>query len=184
LPDHWAEAEKDQIPGIGKTVKGGDTFTIANREVQVFDCPGHTSGHIAFHIPEDYLLFAGDTLFAMGCGRVIEGTMEQMFHSVNQFAKLHEITSVYCGHEYTLANARFAMSVEASNKKLVQRSEVVRVQREKGEMTCPTTIGDELKTNPFMRCNSPAIRATLGMEQASDAEVFKALRLAKNNFKG
>jgi hydroxyacylglutathione hydrolase len=178
------EAEKDQIPGIGKTVKGGDTFTIANREVQVFDCPGHTSGHIAFHIPEDYLLFAGDTLFAMGCGRVIEGTMEQMFHSVNQFAKLHEITSVYCGHEYTLANARFAMSVEASNKKLVQRSEVVRVQREKGEMTCPTTIGDELKTNPFMRCNSPAIRATLGMEQASDAEVFKALRLAKNNFKG
>lgn len=176
------EAEKDRIPGIGKTIKGGDSFQLAKRKVTVFDCPGHTKGHIAFHFPDDYLLFAGDTLFAMGCGRVLEGNMDEMFHSVNQFAKLHAITSVYCGHEYTLANARFAVSVEPGNRVLMMRSETVRVQRDKGEMTCPTTVGDELKTNPFMRCDNLEIREKLGMKDATDSLVFAELRLRKNNF--
>jgi hydroxyacylglutathione hydrolase len=177
------QAEKDAIPGISRTVKGGDTFELAKRQVTVFDCPGHTKGHIAFHFPDDYVLFAGDTLFAMGCGRVIEGTMDEMFQSVNQFASLHGVTSVYCGHEYTLANARFALSVEPENRALVQRAEQVRAQRERGEMTCPTTIGDELKTNPFMRATSPEIRMMLNMKQASDAEIFAELRLRKNTFR-
>jgi hydroxyacylglutathione hydrolase len=176
------EAEQVGIPGISKTVKGGDTFEIAKRKVNVFDCPGHTKGHVAFHFPDDYLLFAGDTLFAMGCGRVLEGTMDEMFHSVNQFAKLHTITSVYVGHEYTLSNARFALSVEPGNKHLEARAEIVRNQREKGQMTCPTTIGDELKTNPYMRCSSLEIRQRLSLSGATDAAVFAELRERKNRF--
>jgi hydroxyacylglutathione hydrolase len=178
------EAEKDKIPGISTTVKGGDTFTLAKRNITVFDCPGHTLGHIAFHFDEDYLLFAGDTLFAMGCGRVIEGGMDQMFHAVNQFAKLHGITSVYCGHEYTLANAKFALSVEPENRNLQRRYAEVEAQVAKGQMTCPTTIADELKTNPFMRCDSAEIRSHLGMKDVPDSLVFAELRMRKNNFKG
>jgi hydroxyacylglutathione hydrolase len=176
------EAEKDQIPGIGNTVKGGDKFTIANRSVVVFDCPGHTKGHIAFHFNDDYVLFAGDTLFAMGCGRVLEGSMDEMFHSVNQFAKLHGITSVYCGHEYTVSNARFAQSVEPNNRAMQAAAQTAMAKRERNEMTCPTTIADELKTNPFMRCASADIRDVLGMKDVPDSLVFAELRLRKNSF--
>jgi hydroxyacylglutathione hydrolase len=175
-------AEADRIPGISKQLKAGDTFTIAKRKVNVLACPGHTAGHIAFHFPDDYLLFAGDTLFAMGCGRVLEGTMDEMYHSVNQFAKLHAITSVYVGHEYTVSNARFALSVETGNRALQMAAQAAQGKRDKGEMTCPTTIGDELKTNPFMRCNSPEIREKLGMKDATDSMVFAELRMRKNNF--
>ncbi len=175
-------AEQDRIPGISKSLKGGDSFTIANRKVDVLDCPGHTKGHIAFHFPDDYVLFAGDTLFAMGCGRVLEGSMDEMFHSVNQFAKLHAITNVYCGHEYTVSNAKFAVSVEPGNRALIAAQQIAMSKREKGEMTCPTTIADEMRTNPFMRCNSAEIREKLGMKDATDSLVFAELRLRKNNF--
>lgn len=174
--------EADKIPGIDIAVAGGESFTLAGREVKVFDCPGHTAGHIAYHIPEDFSLFAGDTLFAMGCGRVFEGTMEEMFHSVNQFRKLSPSTYVYCGHEYTEANARFALSVDPANKALQSRAKIVAAQRAKGEMTCPALLGDELRTNPFLRCDDAGIRAHLGMEGASDADVFAELRARKNSF--
>jgi hydroxyacylglutathione hydrolase len=176
------EAEKEKIPGISSTVKDADVFELAKRKVKVYACPGHTAGHVAYHFFDDYLLFAGDTIFAMGCGRVNEGTMDEMYHSVNQFAKLHAVTSVYVGHEYTLSNARFALSVEPDNKVLQMRAETVHSQREKGEMTCPTTIGDELKTNPFMRCGSPEIRQRLNLVEATDAAVFAELRERKNRF--
>jgi hydroxyacylglutathione hydrolase len=177
------EKERDKIPGIDKAVKGGDVFDIAQRKMRVFDCPGHTAGHVAYHFIDDFLLFAADTLFAMGCGRVFEGTMEEMFQSVNQFRTLQPMTSVYCGHEYTEANAKFALSVEPGNKALQIRAAAVSALRAQGKMTCPTTIGEELKTNPYMRCDSPEIRKVLGMEQATDAEVFAELRTRKNNFK-
>jgi hydroxyacylglutathione hydrolase len=177
------EKEKDKIPGISKTVTGGDVIDIAQRKLKIYDCPGHTAGHVAFCFEKDYLLFAADTLFAMGCGRVFEGTMEQMFHSVNQFRTLQPMTSVYCGHEYTEANLKFALSVEPGNRALQMRAREVEGLRAQGKMTCPTTIGDELKTNPYMRCNSPEIRANLGMANATDAEVFAELRTRKNNFK-
>jgi hydroxyacylglutathione hydrolase len=173
-------AEKSKIPGIGKTVKGGDVIDIAQRKLKVYDCPGHTLGHVAYHFEADYLLFAADTLFAMGCGRVFEGTMEQMFHSVNQFRTLQPVTSVYCGHEYTEANAKFAMSVEPGNRALQMRTQEVKNLRAQGKMTCPTTIGEELKTNPYMRCDSPEIRKNLGMVDATDSEVFAELRERKN----
>jgi hydroxyacylglutathione hydrolase len=177
------EKEKDKIPGIRRTVRGGDVFDIAQRKLKVFDCPGHTAGHVAYHFAEDYLLFAADTLFAMGCGRVFEGTMEEMFSSVNQFRELQPITSVYCGHEYTEANAKFALTVDPGNRALQARAAEVMRQRQQNKMTCPTTIGDELKTNPYMRCDSPEIRKVLGMEQATDAEVFAELRKRKNDFR-
>lgn len=176
------EAEKDKIPGISQTVKGGDVVAIAQRQLKVYDCPGHTLGHVAYHFEDDYLLFAADTLFAMGCGRVFEGTMEQMFHSVNQFRDLQPMTSVYCGHEYTEANAKFALAMEPGNRALQARVAEVRALRAAGRMTCPTTIGEELKTNPYMRCDSPEIRKLLGLEAATDAEVFAELRTRKNNF--
>ena len=175
--------EADKIPGIDILVSGGDKFNWAGREVKVFDCPGHTKGHIAFHIPSEYSLFAGDTVFAMGCGRVIEGRMDEMWNSVNQFRTLSPSTYVYCGHEYTEANCRFALSVDPGNRALQQRANVVAAQRARGDMTCPTTIGDELKTNPFMRCDNPEIRKFLDLETVTDAEVFAELRTRKNNFK-
>lgn len=178
------EAEKEKIPAIGKTVRPGDTFQWAGREIRVFGCTGHTRGHIAYHIASEYCLFAGDTLFAMGCGRVFEGTLEEMWQSLDQFRKLPSTTFVYCGHEYTEANARFAVSVEPGNRALQQRAAVVSNQRAKGEMTCPTTIGEELKTNPFLRPDSAEIRQGLGLQQASEAEVFAELRRRKDSFKG
>jgi hydroxyacylglutathione hydrolase len=137
---------------------------------------------VAYHFVDDYLLFAADTLFAMGCGRVFEGSMEEMFHSVNQFRDLQPMTSVYCGHEYTEANAKFALSVEPGNRALQLRALEVKNLRAQGKMTCPTTIGEELKTNPYLRCNAPEIRKNLGMETATDAEVFAELRTRKNSF--
>jgi hydroxyacylglutathione hydrolase len=119
----------------------------------------------------------------LGCGRVFEGTMEEMYHSVNQFRTLSPSTYVYCGHEYTLSNAKFALSVEPGNRMLQQRAAVVSQLRQEGKMTCPSTIGEELKANPFLRTDSPEIRRNLKMEKASDAEVFGELRRRKDNFK-
>jgi hydroxyacylglutathione hydrolase len=175
--------EADQIPGIDTLVGGGDSFMWGGYKVDVYDCPGHTKGHIAYSIKDQYSLFAGDTVFAMGCGRVIEGTMEEMFHSVNQFRTLSPSTYIYCGHEYTEANARFALSVDPANKALRSRAQLVARQRAQGEMTCPAILGDELKTNPFMRCDDREIRAFLQMPDATGAEVFAELRTRKNNFR-
>jgi hydroxyacylglutathione hydrolase len=176
------EAEKDRIPGISKSFKGGDVFELGHRPIRVHDCPGHTAGHIAYHFFDDYALFAADTLFSLGCGRVFEGTLEQMYHSVNQFRTLNAMTAVYCGHEYTEANARFAVTIEPGNRALQMRANEVRHLREQGKMTCPSTIGEELKTNPYLRCDSPEIRQLLKMESATDAEIFAEIRTRKNNF--
>ena len=176
-------AEADRIPGIDTQVAGGDSFSWAGQEVRVMDCPGHTKGHIAFYMPAEDAVFAADTLFSLGCGRVFEGTMEEMYRSVSQFGALPPSTRLYCGHEYTQSNARFALSVEPSNAALQQRAAEVDRLRAEGRMTCPTTIGDELKTNPFLRTGSAEIRKTLGLEQADDAQVFAELRRRKDGFK-
>ncbi|MCA3561371.1 MAG: hydroxyacylglutathione hydrolase [Aestuariivirga sp.] len=176
-------AEALKIPGIGHEVSGGDRFTWAGRDVRVMDCPGHTLGHIAYHMPAEEAVFAGDTLFSLGCGRVFEGTPEQMYHSVAQFAALPPATRLYCGHEYTQSNARFALTVEPGNLTLAQRAAEVEQLRAEGRMTCPSTIGGELSANPFLRTGSAEIRKTLGLEGASDAAVFAALRERKNSFR-
>ena len=175
--------EPAAIPGIDRKVSGGDAFTFAGQEVQVIDTPGHTKGHISFYFPEDATVFVGDTLFAIGCGRVIEGTMEMMWQSLDRLRKLPPRTTVYVGHEYTEANARFALTIEPSNRTLQQRADRVFAERAKGEMTLPTTIEEELRTNPFLRPDSAEIRMRLEMQGKSDAEVFGEIRRRKDNFK-
>lgn len=176
-------AEADRIPGIGQQVKGGDTFKFAGRDVHVIATPGHTKGHIAYHIPSEFSAFVGDTLFPLGCGRVIEGTMEEMWTSLATLRKLPPHTHLFSGHEYTEANARFALTVEPGNRALRQRAEMVGRQRVNGEFTVPSILSDEIRTNPFLRWESAEIRTLLGMEQASDAEVFAEIRKRKNAFK-
>jgi hydroxyacylglutathione hydrolase len=176
-------AEAAGIPGIGHQVAGGDVFDFAGRKVFVIATPGHTKGHVAYHIPSEFSLFAGDTLFTMGCGRVIEGTMEEMQASLAAIRSLSPHTFIYSGHEYALANARFALSVEPDNRALQQRAGLIERERAQGKFTVPSTLGDELKTNVFLRWDSPEIRARLGLGQATDSDVFKTLRLMKNSFK-
>ena len=175
--------EADRIPGIDRPVSGGDSFNWAGREVHVLNCPGHTKGHIAYHMPSELAVFAGDTLFSLGCGRVFEGTMDEMFASVTQFKSLPPETRLYCGHEYTQSNARFALSAEPGNEALQRRASEVERLRAAGRMTCPSSIGAELQTNPFLRTGSPEIRRTLGMDGASDAQIFAELRRRKDSFR-
>ncbi|SRR6056297_1332810 len=174
--------EADKVPGIDRKVGEGDNFKFGNFDVQVAETPGHTAGHIIYHIPDAKAAFVGDTLFAMGCGRVIEGKMDQMWSGVEKVAKLPPDTALYCGHEYTVANAEFAMSVEPGNTTLQKRVEEVKALRADGKPTLPTTVARELETNPFIRVGSPEIRANLGLQNASDAEVFAEVRTRKNNF--
>lgn len=173
---------RESIPGIDRKVDGGDTFEFAGRRVEVIATPGHTLGHICFHLPEEKLLFAADTLFALGCGRLFEGTPAQMWGSLQKLAVLPDETVVYFGHEYTLSNARFAKSVDPDNNALLNRVAEIEALRAKGAFTAPTTIGLEKATNPFLRAADPDIRRHLGMETASDAEVFAEIRARKDRF--
>ena len=146
------------------------------------DTSGHTVGHISYYFADDGVAFAGDTLFALGCGRVFEGTMDQMWTSLSKLKALPPETVIYCGHEYTQANAKFSLSVDPGNQALIARAAEIEVLRAKGAPTIPTTIGRELETNPFMRPDDPAIRELLGMPDASDGEVFAEIRRRKDSF--
>ncbi len=174
--------EKDKIPGIDRTVDDGDRFDFAGRPVEVIWTPGHTAGHICYHLPEDRLLFAADTLFALGCGRLFEGTPAQMWQSLSRLAALPDDTTVYFGHEYTLSNARFALSVDPDNAALKERATDIERIRAAGRFTAPTTIGLEKRTNPFLRAADPGIRKVLVMPDASDSEVFAEIRHRKDRF--
>ncbi|WP_394691697.1 hydroxyacylglutathione hydrolase [Hoeflea sp.] len=175
-------AEAGKIAGLTESLNDGDTFEFAGRTVEVISTPGHTSGHICFHIPDEQLLFAGDTLFALGCGRLFEGSPEDMFNSLNRLAALPDETSVYCGHEYTRSNAAFAMAVDPDNAELEARRAEIENLLAKGLATLPTTIGIEKRTNPFLRASDPGIRKALGMENATDLAVFTELRARKDRF--
>lgn len=175
--------EADRIPDLTRRVAGGGSFKWAGHDVHVLACPGHTKGHVAYHMPSAHAVFAGDTLFSLGCGRVFEGSLEEMFWAVSQFANLPPETLLYCGHEYTQSNARFALSVEPGNTALQKRAAEVDALRDGGKMTCPSMIGLELATNPFLRTGSPEIRRTLGLAQVLDAEVFAELRRRKDVFR-
>lgn len=149
-------AEFARIPTLDVQVKGGDVVKLGNVEAQVIDVPAHTAGHIAYHFADDAAVFVGDTLFAMGCGRLFEGTAEQMYGNMRALAALPDETAVYCAHEYTLSNGRFALTVEPDNIDLIARMAEVTAMRERGEPTVPTSIGAEKATNPFMRAGSVA----------------------------
>jgi hydroxyacylglutathione hydrolase len=147
-------AEAERVSRMDRIVAGGDRARIGAFEAEVFDIPAHTAGHIAFHLPDPQAAFVGDTLFAMGCGRLFEGTAEQMHASLQRLAALPPETRIYCGHEYTLANGLFALAVEPDNQAVSRRVAEVREARERGEVTLPTTIALERATNPFMRAAS------------------------------
>ena len=147
-------AEAARIPTLDVRVAEGDTVMLGDVAAQVLDVPAHTAGHIAFHFAEDRAAFVGDTLFAMGCGRLFEGTADQMFANMRKLEALGDDTRIYCAHEYTLSNGRFALSVEPNNAALVERMAAVTAMRERGEPTVPTSIALERATNPFMRAGS------------------------------
>jgi hydroxyacylglutathione hydrolase len=174
------KAEAARIKGLDKTVGGGDSFMFGSVKVDVLDTPGHTAGHITYHIPGDHVAFAGDTLFALGCGRVIEGDARMMWSSLAKLAALPGETEVYCGHEYTASNARFALTIEPENEALQARAKEIEKTLAAGRYTLPTRIDEELATNPFLRPQSPAIRKRLGMEAAPDWQVFGEIRERKN----
>jgi hydroxyacylglutathione hydrolase len=162
-------AESGRIPTLDRRVAEGDTVAFGSFQARVMEVPAHTAGHIAFYLPDAGSVFVGDTLFAMGCGRLFEGTAEQMHDNLQRLSGLPPETLVYCGHEYTLSNARFALTVEPDNTALQERMGMVEAARAAGEATVPTTIGLERATNPFMR--------------AASAEELARLRAAKDNFR-
>jgi hydroxyacylglutathione hydrolase len=163
-------AEAARIPTLDRQVREGDRVSLGAAEAVVMEVPAHTAGHIAFHLPEEELIFVGDTLFAMGCGRLFEGSAEQMHANLGRLSRLPPETRVYCAHEYTLSNGRFAVTVEPDNDDLARRMAAVEAARAAGEATVPTTIALERATNPFMR--------------ASSVEEFAERRRGKDEFRG
>jgi hydroxyacylglutathione hydrolase len=175
--------EAAQIPGIDRPVADGELISFAGRPIQVLATPGHTAGHIAYFMPTDGEVFVGDTLFAMGCGRVFEGTPEMMWDSLSRLAALPQATRVHCGHDYAAANARFALTVEPDNAELVARADEVTARAATGNLTPPTTVGLELRTNPFLRVNQPGLSDRLGLSpDVPAAAVFAELRRRKDRF--
>ena len=178
----------EDIDGVDVRLGGGDQLAVLGTPFTVLDVPGHTAGHIAYFTDalDPPAVFCGDTLFACGCGRLFEGTPPQMLDSLDRLAALPAATRVYCAHEYTLANIRFALAVEPGNIDLQERAAAAAATRRRGEPTLPSTIGLELATNPFMRCDVPAIRdAAARREKGAESDgvtTFAALRKWKNGF--
>jgi len=175
-------AEASKIPGVDRTVAEGDVIDFAGEQVRVIETPGHTAGHVSYHFPESRVAFTGDTLFALGCGRLFECPPDVMHASLAKLAALPADTTVYCGHEYTLSNARFAITVDPDNEALAARAKQIEGLRTAGKPTLPTTIGEELATNPFLRAGDVSIRKHLAMADATDAEVFAEIRKRKDKF--
>jgi hydroxyacylglutathione hydrolase len=168
------------IAGIDRHVGDGDRIGLLGDEVTVIATPGHTLDMVNYHFTRAGIVFTGDTLFAMGCGRVFEGTPQQMWVSLQKLMQLPAATRIYCGHEYTLSNARFALKIDPENTDLQARASEVEKLRAENRMTLPTTVELELATNPFLRASSKAIRENLGLEEAADAAVFAEIRERKN----
>lgn len=175
-------SDRIRIPGIDIEVTDGDEFKLGEETFQAFDTPGHTSGHIVYYSANSSALFCGDTLFSLGCGRLFEGSAEQMWHSLQKLKALPGNTRVYCAHEYTQANGRFALTLEKDNHELQRRvSEVAKLRAQK-QPSVPSTIGLELATNPFLREQSPNLRAAVAAKDDSPAQVFAKIRLLKDQF--
>ena len=174
--------EAGLIPGLDVEVKEGDSVAVGGATGTVIDTPGHTRGHVSYHFPDERAVFVGDTLFSVGCGKLLEGDAPTMWSSLSKLAVLPPETEVYCGHEYTNANCRFALTIEPENEALQARAAEVAANDAKGAPSLPTTIGQELATNPFLRASSPAIQARLGLEGEPLDEVFGEVRKRKDRF--
>ncbi|MBS1301310.1 hydroxyacylglutathione hydrolase [Loktanella sp. SALINAS62] len=171
-----AKADQHRLPPLDLAVSEGERFTVLGRDVDVLDVSGHTVGHIAFHMPAERLLFTGDSLMAMGCGRLFEGTAAQMWDSLCKLRHFAPETRVCSGHEYTLTNARFASSLEPSNRAIISRLEATEKARENGHATVPSLLSLERDTNPFLRADDPDLARALKMPDAEPAEIFAEVR--------
>ncbi len=177
-----AAADAHRLPPLDRAVSEGDTLTVGTETGHVIEVPGHTLGHIAFHFPDDALLFTADSLMAGGCGRLFEGTAEQMHDSLGKLAILPPRTQVCSGHEYTASNLAFALTLEPRNPDLIFRSSAVREAREASRPTVPSLLSEELATNPFLRAHLPTLKAAIGLPDATDTAAFAEIRKRKDRF--
>jgi len=175
-----APKEVEKIAKIDHVVAHGDVVNLGEHTAQVIDVSGHTNGHIAFHIVEEGIAFVGDAVFALGCGRMFEGEPKQFWDSLDRIRRMPTATTLYCAHEYTQANAKFAIHADPDNAELQEYVAEIDAKRAKGEWTVPTVLSRELATNPFLRADDPAIIAKWG--GSAPHETFAALRAGKDNF--
>lgn len=176
--------EASEIPLIDTKVAEGDVVSVGNMKAKVFETPGHTAGHIVYWFEKEKLLFAGDTLFALGCGRSFERPASVLWESIKKIRDLPGDTKLYCGHEYTLSNARFSVTVDPKNEALKKRLAVIEKMRAENKPTIPSTMQEERETNPFLRPDNSQVAEAVGMKGADAGAVFTELRERKNNFKG
>ncbi|GGB05664.1 hydroxyacylglutathione hydrolase [Allosediminivita pacifica] len=174
--------EEAKLPPLTDPLEEGDHDGTGNMEFEVIEVPGHTLGHIAFHFPKAKAAFTADSLMALGCGRVFEGTPEMMWESLSKLAALPPETVIYSGHEYTQANARFALTIEPENEELKSRAEAIAQARAEDRPTAQVPLSEELSTNPFLRASDPALKRAVGMQDATDSQVFAEVRTRKDRF--
>lgn len=175
-------ADRDRIPGIDVEVGEGDEYRFGAETAIVFDVPGHTRGHIAYWFKDSHALFCGDTVFSLGCGRMFEGTPPVMWASLAKLRGLPDDTLVYCAHEYTESNARFAITVEPGNKDLARRIDEIKRLRAQGKPTVPSRMGEERLANPFLRADQPDVARAVGLPPGDPAQVFGEVRRRKDTF--
>ena len=171
-----------KIPDIDYKVVEGDVFKFGDIKFEILFIPGHTKGHIAFYSKSEKIVFTGDTLFSLGCGKIFEGTYKQMYNSLNKLKKLPSNTKIFCGHEYTKKNIEFCLKYEINNKYLEKKLKWINLQLQSKKPTLPTSLEEEIKTNIFLRCDLPSLKKDLKMINATNEEVFKKLRDLKDQF--
>ncbi len=177
-----AKADAHRLPDLDLAVEEGDVIKICGTSVQIFDVSGHTVGHIAFYMPDPGYAFTADSLMAMGCGRLFEGTAAQMWASMLKLRALPPETLICSGHEYTASNVAFALTLEPDNEPIILRAEEIKAARNNGVFTVPSTLAAELATNPYLRADDPALSAAMGMPGADPAAVFAEIRARKDRF--
>ena len=176
------EGDCERIPEIDIMLKDGEIWKQDNFEAKVIHIPGHTLGHICFYFYNENNLFTGDTLFSLGCGRIFEGTYEQMLASLEKIKKLPPKTKIYCGHEYTLQNSKFCITYDGGNLNLIKKIQEIKEKLTKNKPTIPSTLEEELKSNIFLRSNNDKIKTNLNMSNSSSLVTFSKLRDLKDNF--
>ena len=174
--------DEKRIPGVDIKKSDGDQFSLGETDFKIIHIPGHTLGHIAFYSQKTNVVFTGDTLFSLGCGRIFEGTFEQMFKSLEKIKNLPKNTMMYCGHEYTKKNGQFCISIDKENEKLKDRIKEVQIKRERNQPTLPVSLGQELDANIFLRCDDKKIKNNIKMKTSSELEIFTKLRNLKDKF--
>jgi hydroxyacylglutathione hydrolase len=173
---------REAVPSADLWVSEGDGVRVGTLEARVLETPGHCADHVSYWFEQDHVLFAGDTLFTLGCGRMFEGTYAGFWHSLQRLAALPDTTQVYCGHDYTLSNARFALAADPGNAALMARAKEAERAKADDRFLVPTTVGEEKATNPFLRAGEAAVAKAVHKEGAAPVEVFQSLREWKNTF--